>query len=315
MQTQAPVSPLKTATLSSADPVVGQGWDFEYATTREEFPVAKSSAGFLYLTRPPALSEMERIYPSNYYAYSDSTSEPPLVKKVRGFLEAKKVKHYQALIGSRAARVLDIGCGDGRLLNILRNHGPKVWQFSGIEISEAGAKAASAKDFDIIHGNFETADLARWNAQFDLALMHQLIEHLHHPAVALQSMRGVLKPGGILSIETPDTKAWDFALFKKRYWGGYHFPRHFFIFDKKSIRQLAEENGFEVIAITSILSPVFWIHSLHNACADRPRLAKYCKYLKPNNVVLLAIATTIEMIQTKLFRQSSNMQCLLRRVG
>lgn len=314
MRTEPSVSPFKNVTLAADATIVGRGWDFEYDTTRDEFSVALSPAGFLYLTQLPAPEEMASIYPPNYYAYSDSTSEPWLVKKVRSFLEARKVKRYEDLVKNDSARVLDIGCGDGRLLEILRNHGPKTWRFSGIEIGETAARAARDKGFDAVHGNFEDITPPGWEGQFDLALMHQLIEHVRHPAQALQKTRQFLKIGGILSVETPDFEAWDFQLFKDRYWGGYHFPRHFFIFNKASFRRLAEENGFEVVAVKSILSPVFWIHSLHNFCADQPALAKLCRFLKPNNVLLLIDATVVELIQTIFFRKSSNMQFLLRRV-
>jgi hypothetical protein len=40
-------------------------------------------------------------------------------------------------------------------------------------------------------------------------------------------------------IVTDNTDALDFKIFKGGYWGGYHFPRHWNLFNRKSLTKLA----------------------------------------------------------------------------
>lgn len=295
--------------------IIAHGWDFEYGTSSQEFAFKHcKKCGLVYLAELPTASEMNVIYPDNYYSFTESNSEKMLVKLVRDHLERSKGHVYQTLVKNKNPNVIDIGCGDGRLLDILKRQCPVSWTYSGIEFGGIASERAKLKGYNVREGDFGELDVVEWNDKFDLALMHQVIEHTRDPKAILIKSRGLLKKGGVLSIETPDTNAWDFMLFKNQYWGGYHFPRHFFLFNKKSMAKLALETGFEIISCRSILSPVFWIHSIHNKMIDSNRLKRFAHFVKPQNVVLLAIATIIDIIQVKIFRKSSNMQFLLRKV-
>lgn len=65
---------------------------------------------------------MPIIYPSSYYAYSDSDSQSKnrIVKFIRTKLEVPKIKTYVKLLGEGERLVFDIGCGDGRLFDIIK---------------------------------------------------------------------------------------------------------------------------------------------------------------------------------------------------
>jgi SAM-dependent methyltransferase len=313
--TEPPGCPFARCTPAADFELLGSGWDFEYATTHQEFTYARCPrCGIVVNTTLPAPSEMARIYPANYYAFSDSKGGNPLVTAVRNRLERGKVERFRALVGADEADVVDIGCGDGRLLDILKRNGPTGWRYSGVEIGDGAAAKARAKGHDVRAGDFDFLDLADWRGRFRLAMMHQVIEHTRYPRATLEKTNALLPLGGILSIETPDMQAWDRQLFGRRHWGGWHIPRHFFLFDKPSLSALARETGFEVVSVTSILSPVFWIHTLHNKLIDSPRLKGLARRVKATNPVFLGVATTIELAQTRLFGQSSNMQLILRKI-
>jgi hypothetical protein len=78
----------------------------------------------------------------------------------------------------------------------------------------------------------------------------------------------VLKPGGRVVVVTDNTASASFRWFRRRYWGGYHFPRHFYLFDSGSLTRLGENAGLEVASLRTALSPVNWVYSLHNALVD-----------------------------------------------
>ncbi len=296
--------------------VIAHGWDFEYETTKKEFPIGKCrKCDLVFLTEVPDAGSMNTIYPENYYSFNESNSQNPIVKFVRDRLEISKVRAYQKLLENQNSNIIDVGCGDGRLLDILARHGPEGWAFSGIEIGESAAAKAKSKGYDVFSGDFESFNVNQLEKRFDLALMHQVLEHTRDPRETLKKISGILKPGGILSIETPDINAWDFRLFQKRHWGGYHIPRHFYIFNKSNLARLAKDCGYEVVSSRSILSPVFWVHSLHNYFIEKPRLKKLASCINDRNIPLLFVATAIDIIQTKIFNKSSNMQVLFRKIS
>ena len=96
-------------------------------------------------------------------------------------------------------------------------------------------------------GSIEELDLPE--NSFDLAFMIQTIEHVEKPEKVLSAVQKILKPGGKLVIVTDNTDSIDFKFFKDSYWGGYHFPRHWNLFNRKSLTKLAEKTGFEVAEI------------------------------------------------------------------
>jgi len=199
------------------------------------------------------------------------------------------------------------------MLDLLRRVAPSNWTFSGLDWSEDAAQRCSAKGYDARACNVEELDEPDWDGKFDLILMSQVIEHVRYPRDVLARILRILKPGGVISIETPDIDAWDFRVFGNRYWAGYHIPRHFFIFDKSNFSELAVGVGYEVIATKSIINPVAWIHSVKSYCADHRYLTRFTGTFNAQNPVWLSIATPIDLVQTKLFHKSSNMQILLRK--
>src|SRR5665647_3700918 len=98
--------------------------------------------------------------------------------------------------------------------------------------------------------------------------MIQTIEHVEKPDAVLKAIYKLLKKGGRLVIVTDNTGSFDFKLFKNHHWGGYHFPRHWNLFNRHSLTKLAENTGFEIEELTTIVSPVNWVYSIHNSLVD-----------------------------------------------
>ena len=295
--------------------VVARGRDYEYDTTPEIFDMVRcDGCGLIFIRPRPAPEAMAVIYPANYYAYNEEGGERPIVKRFRDRVEAVKVRRYVDLIGAGEAAVLDAGCGDGRLLDILQRLGPNPWQLAGVEIGEKAARRAAARGFEVRCGDFEFLEFADWSDRFNLVLMHHVIEHTRDPRAAIRKVHGLLQAGGIFSVDTPDTRAWDFRLFRDRYWGAYHIPRHFYLFSAGTLCRLLLEEGFEIVHARSILSPAFWVHSVHNWLVDRSWGRSIAPYFQPQNLWAIAAATALDSVQLATTRQSSNLQVLARKV-
>lgn len=84
------------------------------------------------------------------------------------------------------SRVLDIGCGDGSLLALLRDR--KDVDGRGIEISREGVNACLAKGLPVIQGDADT-DLADYpDDAFDYVILSQTIQATRHPKVVLEQL-------------------------------------------------------------------------------------------------------------------------------
>jgi SAM-dependent methyltransferase len=313
---EPPVCPYRRCDMRSQHDVVGRGWDFEYHSTREEIEYLQCRSCHVIFPRGiPNEAALSVIYPKNYYAFSETDRPNKLVAAVRGWMARRKGTTYTKLVPAVEAEIVDIGCGDGRLLDILKASCPPGWRYHGIDWSPEAIERVRRKGYDARSGDVTRIDLADWLGKFDLVVTHQLVEHVRDPRGLLVKLRDILKPGGVLSVETPDIDAWDFRLLSKRYWAGYHIPRHFYIFGKKNFCELAAEVGFEVVSTVSLVNPVFWIHSIQSFCADKPVLRRIAKFFHHQNVIMLALFTPLEILQTRFAGTSSNMQINLRKIG
>ncbi len=315
-ESELPVCPFRKCDMRSNHKVVGRGWDFEYHTTHDEIEYLQcGSCSLIFPRNIPDEAALAVIYPPNYYSFSETVRPNRVVMTVRGWMSRRKGSTYKALVSAQEAEVIDIGCGDGRMLDVLKSSCPSGWRYYGIDWSADAVDRIRRKGYQGRSGDVSRLDLSDWEGKFDLALMHQLIEHVRDPRALLEKVRRILKPGGVLSVETPDIDAWDFRLLSKRYWAGYHIPRHFYMFEKDNFSQLAREVGFEVESTVSLVNPVFWIHSIQSYFADKKYLKRFARFFNHQNVLMLALFTPLEILQTRLSRTSSNMQINLRRVA
>ena len=92
------------------------------------------------------------------------------------------------------ADVLEVGCGEGGLLEVFHAHGHRV---VGVEICEDRAKKAKA--------SMIVEDICNYRSiyKYDLIIMVDVIEHIELPSVALDRIYDLLKPGGYLYITFP----------------------------------------------------------------------------------------------------------------
>lgn len=142
--------------------------------------------------------------------------------------------------------------------------------------------------------------------------MNQLIEHMVDPLAALEKLGRVLVPGGVAFIETPDTACLNARLTPKRYWGGYHYPRHLHLFDPRSMRRALELAGLEVLQVRHLPCPIPWITTGHAWLQERSEPpAALLRAVDWRNPLLLAFFTVCDLLLIRW--GTSNMQVVARR--
>jgi 2-polyprenyl-3-methyl-5-hydroxy-6-metoxy-1,4-benzoquinol methylase len=294
---------------SDAKPI-GAGIDFEYHTSDDTFRAVQcNSCGLVYLDPRPSVSDLETIYPPNYHAFDFSEENFGFIHKVRARLEAQRLLSWCRDLPDHA-RILDVGCGDGFHLNLLKKYGKKGWTLEGVDIDKRAVKTAQKSGLKIHLGSMEQVDLAK-NA-YDLILMIQTIEHVAKPSRILSAIKSVLKPKGKLVIITDNTNSVDFALFKGGYWGGYHFPRHWNLFNADSLTRLAEKTGFEVTSLATAVSPVNWVYSLHNVLVARKAPRFLVNRFTLKSFVSLSAFTSLDIVLQRLGR-GALLQAILQK--
>lgn len=147
------------------------------------------------------------------------------------------IRYLDAPVETRN-RLLDVGCGDGEALDILRLLG---WQTTGVELDPKAVEAARALGLDVRPGSLHDVGFA--DQTFDLVTSSHVIEHVHDPLAFLIEQRRVLRPGGRLLAVTPNAAG---PMHNKwtEYWRGLEPPRHLTLFTKASLEKLANAAGF-----------------------------------------------------------------------
>jgi SAM-dependent methyltransferase len=202
--------------------------------------------GFKHVVPIPTEKELETVYAHEYY-----TQEKPLY--IERYIEDKewwdvvyteRYKSLERLLGNRKGRLLDVGSGPGLFLALGRSRG---WIVKGIEPSEKAA-LYSQRDLGLdVENVFLDERSAPRLGKFDVVHMGEVLEHIPDPAGMLNLVRGLLLPGGILTLIVPN----DFNPFQKILQNDLGFspwwvapPHHLNYFTHESLCKLVEYCGY-----------------------------------------------------------------------
>jgi SAM-dependent methyltransferase len=241
-------------------------FDFEYFVESSAEFYRCVDCGFVLTDPLPTRTELTELYPADYHNF-DAPSNA-----VARLLLDRYYEHQSALCRRRMptdGSFLEIGCAAGDILERLQHSGRADVQ--GIEISREACEQAWQRGLKVFHG---TLDEFETDERFDLVFMSHVIEHVLDPVATVAKIRSLLKPGGVLYLETPNVGSLDARLWKSR-WGLIHYPRHLYLFDRSTIRRLLEGAGLTGVSVASELNSCGWALSVQSALrrvgADRSR--------------------------------------------
>lgn len=142
-------------------------------------------------------------------------------------------------------RVLDAGCGSGRLLDELRGYG----HLTGLDLNPDSVEIARSRGHDdVVQGPVEHLP---WDDEtFDLVISLDMVEHTADDRVTLRELRRVTKSGGYFLMTVPALRA---------LWSSHDvFNNHHRRYDRKMMRVLAADTGWSIERMTyfnSLLLP------------------------------------------------------------
>jgi SAM-dependent methyltransferase len=220
--------------------VVASANDFDVIECKE--------CGFKHIIPIPTDDELEQIYSHEYY-----TQEKPLyLERYRGDLEwwnTVYTRRYEILeqhLPPQQRRILDIGSGPGYFLLNGKNRG---WQVKGIEPSIEAAEHSQGLGLDV-ENIFYSQQTAPALGSFDAINMGEVLEHIPNPTVLLKLVHAQLNIDGLVCVIVPNDFN-PFQLILRDHLGFDPWwvapPHHINYFDFKSLADLLEKCGFEVL--------------------------------------------------------------------
>lgn len=254
-----------------------EGRDWGYGGPGQFTMVRCTECGLIFLNPRPEADEMAIYYPDDYEPYQRTRSA--MRSRLGDALQRLKLGSRLRIIRNLRAGgdLLDIGCGSGGFLReMARLDG---WRAKGVEINRRAVDFGREQlGLDVRHG--QVMDARFPDGSFDVVTMWDVLEHVRDPRRTLDEIRRILRPGGLLVCSTPHAGSLDARLFG-RYWIGYDFPRHLYVFSPSTLGPLLAKAGlrperffwFYGRYTTFALSVSLWInaHTAHPAWQRRWR--------------------------------------------
>jgi SAM-dependent methyltransferase len=216
-----------------------------YRTTDKQFGVVRCEQCHLIRVDPqPSPEELSRYYPPNYWFAPDRSLVARLEEYYRWTVLRGHVRFVARALRDSPARgpLLDVGCGGGLFLEMMRRRGFRV---VGLDTSREAAAVAwrhhhvPAVVADLEHAPFRPGSFAG-------ITMSHVLEHLPDPCVYLSAAHRLLAPDGRLVIFVPNAASLQFAILGQR-WNGLDVPRHLFDYRDRDIERILEMMGFAVV--------------------------------------------------------------------
>jgi 2-polyprenyl-3-methyl-5-hydroxy-6-metoxy-1,4-benzoquinol methylase len=153
-------------------------------------------------------------------------------------------------------KVLDIGCGSGKITKTIQNRGYDV---CGLDFSEEAIKKARQLGIKANLCNLDNGIIADDNS-YSVLWAGDIIEHVFDPIGLLKESHRVLKDGSIILMTIPSDvglisririlfgQSYQVAMYKS---SGYY--KHHTFFNMALIKFMLRKSGFEIVGVKKIL--------------------------------------------------------------
>jgi SAM-dependent methyltransferase len=204
-----------------------------------------AGCGLGYTSPRVRADKLPELYSAGYFS-SESAGDfgyASYTADAEGFRRTFALKADVVTRHVRGGRALEIGCAAGFFLDALRSRG---FETHGLEIAEE--VLAHARDVlklpNLRQGPLET--YVPPSEPFDLVAMFDVIEHVADPSDALRRIRGMLRPGGHLVLQTQDLSSLARRIMGRK-WTHFKQLEHVYHFSAATLRVLLDRAGFDVI--------------------------------------------------------------------
>jgi SAM-dependent methyltransferase len=189
--------------------------------------------GLVYKDAHPDTGAQRTVYGEGYVHFTQGP--PPSAADVNSARQ-KLRRSVELLGGPRSAskiRMLDIGCGEGQFVRILRELGYVAWGIDPFLPERlVGPLLRRAEPAD------EPAE------SVDVVTLLNVAEHVADPLALFASVRRLLKPGGVALITCPYGDSWAHRFYRNR-WCHMALEEHLLFWTPASLERCLRRVGFE----------------------------------------------------------------------
>jgi len=240
-----------------------------------------AECGLVWLNPRPIPADLDTIY-KRYYTHGENgrsvlrqKSKRALYSSVPGYgslapnwlwkilgrglalsslLKERALLGTMCLVGTEKGRLLDVGCGGGLFLSIMRDAG---WQAVGVEPDRAAARQAQQRyGLSVFSGHLMDAKFD--DQSFDAITLNHVIEHALDPVALLSECRRLLNFEGRVVVVTPNWESEGHRILKSS-WRGLEPPRHIHVFSQRALRSCCERAGLRVRLLRTSEQSAAWI--------------------------------------------------------
>jgi SAM-dependent methyltransferase len=214
---------------------IGLVKDYVMRVTDDSFGVRECSrCGVGFLSPRPAPEQIGRFYPDEFY-WSFEQADRPLSAAAVLAQRGPQLKHkLHYLEHLPRGQLLDIGAMKGEFVRAATNAG---WRAQGVEFSPS---VPNLFNVPIRYGEFLDMDFS--DASFSCVTMWAVLEHVYQPRAYVQQIARLLARGGtFIGVVT------NFHSLQARLLRADDYPRHLTLFTKRSLRELFEAAGLELV--------------------------------------------------------------------
>ncbi len=230
----------------TACPLCGSAATENHHSIDRAFPTFKVDrclkCGFIFMN--PAFTDavIRSFYSEDYYT---GRADYSYVDERKGrryfdFVYNARIKSIHRYV--KSGSFLDVGASFGGLMKAASAY----YSPFGIELSPYSSEAASEYSGGRVHtGTLEDCPFEQ--NFFSVITMIEVIEHIKGPAAAIRSCFSLLRPGGVLVIQTANMAGRQARIEGKAY--GYYLPGHLSYFTKSSLSRALKTAGFSRIKV------------------------------------------------------------------
>lgn len=148
-----------------------------------------------------------------------------------------------------AGALLDVGCAGWDVLRAAADAG---FDAEGVEPEPTSGERARRSGLRVTTATLAEAGYPA--ACFDAVTMLHVLEHVDSPRGTLGEVHRILRPGGVLAVETPTIDTIWFRLLGRRW--RQLIPDHYYFFTAGTLARAFEETGFRTLEIARVGKPV-----------------------------------------------------------
>ena len=231
----------------------------DHTVSQEKFPIWHCNECTLRFTQSvPGASEIGKYYQSaDYISHSDTRKGMVnnLYHLVRNITLKQKRELISKQTGLPTGRLLDLGCGTGAFLSVMKEAG---WTVKGLEPDEKARGLANQKGLVVEPAN-KLFDVAPFS--FDVITLWHVLEHVHELHPYMDQLRLVLEKKGCLFIAVPNYTSHDAGHYKES-WAAYDVPRHLYHFSPQSMHALLQQHGLKAESVIPMWFDSFYVSML-----------------------------------------------------